>query len=66
MIYAWGVNDCLNMPPFFDDKASSFRFPGDLKDFRIDTLNFYEGFFFMGDEETLYENKPHREVSFGR
>ena len=54
------------MPTFFDDVASSFRIPGDLFNFKENSLNFYEGPFFMGDEETTEEELESRTETYGR
>jgi hypothetical protein len=53
--YAWGVNDCFNFGDF-GNQASSLRFSGAPDGFEYDTINFYEGHYFMGDEQFFYQD----------
>ena len=56
----WGIGDnyCINVPPQFNNLASSLRFTGAPDDWRYDTINFYFNDYFIGDEEFTYGDKP--------
>jgi len=56
--WAFGDNYCSNVPPQFDNAASSLRFTGAPDDMRYDTLNMYFNDYFIGDEEFTYDDKP--------
>merc|ERR1712013_383095 len=52
----YGENFCDNMPPQFDNDASSLRFVGDSDNWKYDTLNIYFNDFFIGDEEFTFSD----------
>jgi len=56
--WAFGDNNCLDVPPQFANAASSLRFTGAPDDWKYDTLNFYFNDYFIGDEEFTYNSMP--------
>merc|ERR1712142_618375 len=56
--WGYGENYCVDMPPQFDNQASSLRFVGAPDDWKYDTLNIYFNDFFIGDEEFTLIDMP--------
>ena len=61
MNYWWDEYDCVDFPSWFYDKASSLRYSGASDGFKYDSINFYEGHYYMGNEHWYYDDAP----SFG-
>merc|ERR1712142_155967 len=56
--WAFGINNCLDVPSEFNNDASSIRHPGAQDDYMADTLNLYFADKFSGDEEYMYTDMP--------
>merc|ERR1711915_736418 len=56
--WAFGINNCIDVPNQFSNIASSIRFTGAPDDYLYDTLNLYFEEYFSGDEEFMYTNMP--------
>ena len=56
--YAWDEYNCIDFPQSFYDTASSLRYTGAPDGYKYDTLNFYEGQYFMGNEQYFYQDAP--------
>jgi len=56
--WIYGDNYCTNLPRQFFNSASSLRFTGAPDDMHFDTINFYAGEQFTGQEEYSYNNVP--------
>ena len=48
----------LHDPSSFWDTASSLRYSGAPDGYQYDTINFYEGHYYMGDEHFYYDDAP--------
>ena len=58
MFSGWGEDYCTAFDTTFDNKASSLRFVGPPDGYQYDTINFYEGNYFMGREQYFYDDAP--------
>ena len=56
--WAFGINNCIDVPREFSNDASSLRFTGAPDDYLYDTLNIYFSDYFIGDEEFMYNDTP--------
>ena len=56
ILWAYGENFCEDIPPQFDNQASSLRFVGAPDDWKFDTLNIYFNDYFIGDEEYVFSD----------
>ena len=56
--WAFGINNCIDVPNQFSNIASSIRFTGAPDDYLYDTLNLYFEEYFSGDEEFMYTDMP--------
>ena len=56
--YAWDEYNCLDFPSSFWDTASSLRYSGAPDGYQYDTINFYEGHYYMGHEHFYYDDAP--------
>jgi hypothetical protein len=54
----WGEGYCTDFDATFDNLASSVRFSGAPDGYKQDTINFYEGKYFMGQEQYFYDDAP--------
>ena len=56
--WAFGENNCMDVPSQFNNDASSLRFTGAPDDYLYDTLNIYFNDYFIGNEEFMYNDMP--------
>ncbi|TRY66957.1 hypothetical protein TCAL_03749 [Tigriopus californicus] len=67
MYTGWGENMCTNFDGVFNKRASSARVGGAPDGYKYNTLNIFQGPFFMGDEQFFYSDSAQFPViNFGQ